>query len=147
MRYRILAPGYLNNPFRLISTLYVDEKTGEDRDLPWRGTDEVFSMQVEVGTVVELDDKTKPGPWMEPLDDEARAMCELYSDAYKPSELATIDSLALQGEKLPDRQSYANEVAGPSKAPVYAKPVQARLGDRPAPKLPSLGRPAPSAPR
>lgn len=145
MRYRILAPGYLNNPFRLISTLYVDEKTGEERDLPWKGMDEVFSLQVETGAVVELDDQTKPAPWMQPLDDEARAMCEKYPDAYAPSELATIDSLALVGEKLPDRQSYANEVAGPSKAPVYPKPVQARLGDRPAPKLPSLGGSRPPA--
>lgn len=139
MKYRILAPGYLNNPFRLLSTLYIDEKTGEERDIPFKGMDEVFSLQVETGTIVELDDQTKPAPWMEPLDDEAREMCEKYPDAYAPSALATIDSLALYGEKLPDRQSYANEVAGPSKAPVYARPVQARLGDRPAPKLPSLG--------
>ena len=147
MRYRILAPGYLNNPFRLISTLYIDEKTGEERDIAWKGTDEVFSLRVETGTIVELDDVTKPAPWMEPLDDEARAMCEKYPDAYAPSELATIDSLALVGEKLPDRQSYANEVAGPSKAPVYPKSVQSRLADRAAPpKLPSLGaRPAPGA--
>lgn len=139
MRYKILAPGYINNPFRLISTLYIDEKTGEERNIPWQGMDEVFSLQVEMGMIVELDEKTKPAPWMEPLDDEARAMCEQYPDAYAPSELATIDSLALIGEKLPDVQSYRNETAGPSKAPVYPKHVQARLADRPAPKLPSLG--------
>ena len=72
MRYRILAPGYLNNPFRLISTLYTDEKTGEERDLKWPGMDEVFSLQVEVGMVVELDDRTKPAPWMV---NERRKIC------------------------------------------------------------------------
>lgn len=140
MRYRILAPGYINNAFTIVSTHYVDDKTGEERDIRWPGLDEVFSLQVDVGMIVELDETTKPAPWMEPLDDEARAMCEKYPDAYAPSELATIDSLALIGEKLPDRASYANETAGPSKAPVYPKGVQNRLADRAAPpKLPSLG--------
>ena len=139
MRYRILAPALINNPFRVVSFHYVDEKSGEERDLPFKGPEEVFSMQVETGMVVELDDKTKPGPWMEPLDDEARAQCALYPDAYAPSEIATVDSLAMRGESLPDRQSYANEVAGPSKAPIYPKGTNERLMGRPAPKLPSLG--------
>lgn len=139
MKYRILAPGYLNNPFRLLSTLYIDDKTGEERDIPFKGMDEVFSLQVETGMIVELDDRTKPAPWMEPLDEEAREMCKKYPDAYAPSALATIDSLALVGEKLPDRASYANETAGPSQAPVYPKGVQNRLADRPTPRLPSLG--------
>ncbi len=143
MKYRILAPSYINSGFRLLSTLYVDEKTGEERDIPFKGMDEVFSMQVETGTIVELDETVKPAPWMEPLDDEAREMCAKYPDAYAPSALATIDSLALHGEKLPDRQSYANEVAGPSKAPIYPKGVQNRLADRPTPKMPTLT----SAPR
>lgn len=144
MRYRILAPGYLNNPFRLISTLYIDEKTGEERDIAWKGLDEVFSLQVEPGTIVELDAKTKPAPWMEPLDDEARAMCEKYPDAYRPSELANIDSLAIHGQALEDRASFGNEAAGPSKAPVYPKDVQNRLADRPgAPKRAPLNLGAP----
>lgn len=141
MKYRILAPSYINSSFRLLSTLYIDEKTGEERDIPFKGMDEVFSMQVETGTIVELDETVKPAPWMEPLDDEARAMCEKYHDAYAPSQLATIDSLALHGQELPDRQSYANEVAGPSKAPIYAKGVQARLANTPAAKPLNLRRP------
>ena len=150
MRYRILAPGYLNSSFRLISTLFIDDKTGEERDIPWRGTDEVFSLQVETGTVVEIMPDTNarkpflPAPWMEPLDDEAKALCEQYPDAYAPSELATIDSLALHGQALQDRESYRNEGGvGPSKAPIYPKGVQNRLADRPgapAPRLPSLGK-------
>lgn len=140
MRYRILAPGYLNNPFRLVSTLYIDDKTGEHRDIPFQGDSEVFSLQVEVGTVVELDDRTMPAPWLEPMDEEAREMCAKYPDAYAPSmTLSPEESIAPIGPVIPDRQSYRNETAGPSKAPVYAKPVQARLADRPAPKLPSLG--------
>lgn len=140
MKYRILAPGYLNNPFRLISTLYIDEKTGERRDIPWGGFDDVFSLQVQEGTVVELDDQTMPAPWLEPMDDEARAMCKKYPESYAPSmTLSADDTIAPIGPVIPDRASYANETAGPSKAPVYPKGVQARLADRPAPKLPSLG--------
>jgi len=141
MRYRIISPGVINNPFRIISVHYVDEKSGAETDVPFKGPEEVFSMMVDVGMIVELDAATKPGPWMEPLDDEAKAQCKKYPDAYAPSEIATVDSLALRGEALPDRQSYSNEAAGPSQAPIYPKPVQARLAGRPAPKLPSLGRP------
>lgn len=147
MRYRILAPSYINGSFRILSTMFVDEKTGEERDIPWKGFDEVFSVQVETGTIVELDDKTKPAPWMEPLDDEARAQCEKWPDSYHPSELATIDSLALHGEKLQDRQSWANETAQPSKAPIYPPKVQRSIGASQPPKLPSLGGQKPVAQR
>lgn len=149
MRYRILAQGHLNNPFKIVSTHFIDDRTGEERDLPWKGQEEVFSLMVEPGTIVELDDVTLPAPWMEPLDAEAKAMCEKYPDAYAPSIIANIDNVAMHGQALADAASYGNEIVRPgNNAPLYPPATQARLGGRPAPRLPTLGsKPAPGVAR
>jgi hypothetical protein len=123
-RYRLHENCALNRDFRLVSIPFEDERTGEKRDIP--RNIEMFSVMVEKGSVVDVDEAVLPGHYMEPLNDAAKAMVERYPALANPP-MSLEEALPIHGKPLEDRASYGNEARRNGDAPVYAPQVQTKL--------------------
>lgn len=123
-RYRLRENVALNNPFILVSTSYTDERSGETKDVV--KNIEMFSVMVEKGSVVDLDDSIVPSEAFEPLNDAAKAQCAKYPDSANPR-MTLEDALPLHGNPLADPSSYRNEAARGGDAPIYPAGVNSKL--------------------
>lgn len=132
-RYRLHENCALNSDFRLVSTRYEDERTGELRDIP--KNIEMFSVMVEKGAVVDVDSSIIPGHYMEPLNDAAKAMCAKYPKSANPP-MTLDEALPISGQPLPDARSYGNEGRPGGDAPVYAPAVNNKLKGAPIGNVP-----------
>lgn len=123
-RYRLHEHCALNRDFRLVSIPDTDPRTGETRDIA-KGI-EMFSVMVEKGSVVDVDEGVMPAHYMEPLNDAAKAMCAKYPNSANPP-MTLEEALPIHGNPLPDARSYGNEGTPRGDAPVYAPQVNTKL--------------------
>lgn len=125
-RYRLHENCALNREFNLVSVSIEDPQTGEIRDAKPRNAGLMFSVMVEKGSVVDVDESIIPGHYMEPLNDAAKAMCDKYPMAANPP-MTLEEALPIHGNPLPDAQSYGNEGRQRGDAPIYTPQVNRSL--------------------